>query len=93
MTEDIIDLAQRVLVKQDGKLEREMDLMTRLRDQTWKDLQVFVREREKKRWRNWQVRGFNYKPDVFNREKLLADLTKDVESQLLQVEYIEPRCN
>ena len=53
MTEDIIDLAQRVLVKQDGKLEREMDLMTRLRDQTWQDLRVFVREREKKRWRSW----------------------------------------
>ena len=63
MTEDIIDMAQRVQVRQDGKLIREMIIMKRLRDQTWEDLRHFVIEREKKPWRNWDRHGYNYKPD------------------------------
>ena len=51
-------------IRQDAKLLREMDLMRRLRDQTWEDLRYFVIEREKKPWRNWDKHGFYYKPEL-----------------------------
>ena len=63
MTVDIIDLAQRVQVKADKRSLEEMEIMKKLRDQTWEDLRYFVVEREKKPWRNWDRNGFYYKPN------------------------------
>lgn len=74
MTEDIIDLAQRLQVKPESKLKAEMELMTKLRDQTYGDLKFFVTEREKKPWRNWQVHGVYYKPGDENRAGILKGL-------------------
>ena len=74
MTEDIIDLAQRMQVKPESKLKAEMELMTKLRDQTYEDLKFFVTEREKKPWRNWQVHGIYYKPGDENRREILKAL-------------------
>ena len=74
MTEDIIDLAQRMQVKPESKLKAELELMTKLRDQTYEDLKFFVIEREKKPWRNWQVHGVYYKPGDENRKEILIAL-------------------
>ena len=47
MTEDIIDCAQRLLVKSDEKTERELGILKLLRDRTYEDLNTFVQKREK----------------------------------------------
>ena len=83
MTEDIIDLAQRVQIRQDGKLIKEMNLMRRLRDQTWEDLRYFVIEREKKPWRVWDKHGFYYKPELQDKKKILKDIYADIDSCLV----------
>ena len=66
MTEDIIDCAQRLLVKQDVKKERELSILTRLRDQTYRDLRLFINKRNKVPWRTWDPKGTYYKPDIEN---------------------------
>ena len=53
MMEDLIDKAQRYKLKPDVLLEQEIAELTALRDQTFKDLQEFVQNREKSHWRNW----------------------------------------
>ena len=71
MTEDVIDCAQRLTVRADAKTQRELHLLTMLRDRTYEDLQFFVNEREKKPWRNWD-RYFRYfKPQLEDRELTL----------------------
>lgn len=72
MTEDVIDCAQRLLVKNDAKTQRELDLLTALRDRTYEDLVHFVNEREKKPWRIWDKYGYYFKPPVENRGLNLA---------------------
>lgn len=66
MTEDIIDCAQRLLVKSDSKTQRELNLLKMLRDRTYDDLKYFVEEREKKPWRVWDKFGYYFKPPVEN---------------------------
>ena len=70
-----------------------MDIMKRLRDQTWEDLKYFVTEREKKPWRNWDRNGFYYKPDIEDRKKLLKHLQEEIDSNLIQIGIIEPKFN
>ena len=90
MTEDIIDLAQRMQVKPESKLKAELELMTKLRDQTYDDLKIFVIEREKKPWRNWQVHGVYYKPGDENRKEILKALQTQIENGLNEIAYLEP---
>ena len=90
MTEDIIDLAQRMQVKPESKLKAELELMTKLRDQTYDDLKIFVIEREKKPWRNWQVHGVYYKPGDENRREILKALQTQIENGLNEIAYLEP---
>ena len=80
-----------MLVKQDGRLIKEMQLMKRLRDQTWEDLRYFVIEREKKPWRNWDKHGFYYKPEITDKKKKLLIIIDEIESCLMCIQYIEPR--
>ena len=91
MTEDVIDCAQRLTVRADAKTERELRLLTMLRDRTYEDLQFFVNEREKKPWRNWD-RYFRYfKPQLEDRELTLMQLTERCELNLQMIAYLEPR--
>ena len=64
MTEDIIDLAQKVKLKPEQHQKRELEIMKMLRDQTYDDLVYFVKEREKHPWRVWDKNGYFYKPEV-----------------------------
>lgn len=64
MTEDLIDLAQKVKMKPEAHIQRELDILKMLRDQTYEDLYYFVQEREKHPWRAWDKKGYYYKPEV-----------------------------
>ena len=73
MTEEIIDLAQKLLLKPDGLLEDRMEKLKRLRDQTYQDLYYFITEREKVHWRNWDHMFMgNWKPEIPPKRNLLA---------------------
>lgn len=68
-----------------------MQLMKRLRDQTWEDLRYFVIEREKKPWRNWDRHGFNYKPEITDKKRKLIQIIDDIDNCLMCIQYVEPR--
>ena len=53
--EDLIDKAQRAkdTTQTTAEAKAELDRLTRLRDQTYADLKIFVRDREKHHWREW----------------------------------------
>ena len=63
MTEDLIDLAQRLKLKPDQNLEHELKIMRQLYEQTYRDVQYFVEKRERKPWRTWDKNGYYYKPN------------------------------
>lgn len=42
MTEDIIELAQKVQLKPEKNVKRELEILTMLRDQTYDDLKYFI---------------------------------------------------
>lgn len=90
MTEDVIDCAQRLQVKPDQRTEKELGLLTMLRDRTFGDLHMFVRNREKRLWRNWHG-GRGYKPALEDREMTLQQVTERVEVNLAMIQYLEPR--
>ncbi len=58
MMEELIDKAQRLKLKPDAELELEMQQIKKLRDQTFDDLQTFVKNREKFHWRKWDKRKY-----------------------------------
>ena len=60
-----------------------MNIMRKLRDQTWEDLRHFVKEREKKPWRVWDRRGFYYKPETVDRKEVLKNIFADIDSCLM----------
>ena len=91
MTEDVIDCAQRLEVKADAKTQRELELLTKLRDRTYDDINYFIQEREKKPWRVWDKFGFYYKPSVENRGLNYRQLRERIEIHLQMIAYIEPR--
>lgn len=65
LTEDVIDCAQRLEIKADARTERELSILTRLRDRTYDDIRYFINEREKKHWRLWDhYGGHMYKPII-----------------------------
>jgi hypothetical protein len=64
MMEDLIDKAQRLHTQPNDLLEQEMLQLKKLRDQTFEDLQDFVKQREKNPWRNWD------KWRVVNKQKI-----------------------
>ena len=53
LLEDLIDCAQRCLLRPDALVERELNLMRMLQHQTWEDLHHFVGERDLLPWRTW----------------------------------------
>jgi hypothetical protein len=53
MMEELIDKAQRLKLRPDVELKLELQQMKKLRDQTFDDLQTFVKNREKFHWRKW----------------------------------------
>lgn len=65
MTEEIVDLAQKLQLKSDATLEKKMERLKALREQTYLDLYFFITEREKVHWRNWDHMYMgNYKPEI-----------------------------
>lgn len=90
MTEEIIELAQRLHLKPDKALEGRMDRLKRLRDQVYQDLHFFITEREKVHWRNWDHAFMgNFKPDIPPRKNWLQYYTERCEVTLMQIEFIE----
>ena len=90
MTEDIVDLAQKLHLKPDKTLEEKMERMKRLRDQIYADLYYFITEREKVHWRNWDHAFMgNYKPDIPPRRNMLAYYKERIDVNLLQIEFLE----
>ena len=51
--EDLIECAQKCTIKPDVPVERELALMKALAKQTWEDIQYFLSERDKQKWRTW----------------------------------------
>ena len=74
MTEDVIDCAQRLTVKADARTQRELELLTRLRDRTYDDIKFFIIKREEKPWRVWDRYGISYKPSIENRGLTLVQI-------------------
>lgn len=70
--EDLIDKAQGVKdYKSDEEAKLELERLQQLKDQTFQDLQDFVREREKHHWRNWdKLKDTDSKFRLFLEEKL-----------------------
>lgn len=91
MTEDLIDCAQRLQVKPDKRTEAELKILSLLRDRTYDDLRFFVKEREKKLWRNWEIFGQVEKPALDNRGLTLQEVTERIELQQKMIAFIEPR--
>jgi len=52
-----------------------------LRDRTYDDLRHFVKERETKLWRNWEVFGLVQKPVLENRGLTLPQIGERTELQ------------
>ena len=62
LLEDLIECAQKCIIRPDATVERELALMRRLQQQTWEDIQYFLEERDKQRWRTWDnPRNLSYK--------------------------------
>ena len=91
MTEDIIDCAQRLAVKADTKIQRELELLKLLRDRTYEDIRYFIDKREEKKWRIWDGYGGNYKPSFENRGLNFQQILQRIDINLLMIAYIEPR--
>jgi len=70
MTEDVIDCAQRLTVKADAKTQRELNLLTMVRDRLYEDLRYFIDKREGRIWRNWEG-GSPYKPSFESKDMTL----------------------
>ena len=82
MTEDIIALAKKMQIKSDSSLEKEMQNMKKLHSQIRQDLHHFVEQREKKPWRNWQIHGVFYKPEIDNKDISVSEVSRDIETNL-----------
>ena len=67
VTEDLIDCAQRCLIRPDGEMHQELALMTRLRDQTWADIREYIQRRGPDKWRTWDnPRDLHFKKPVLH---------------------------
>jgi hypothetical protein len=51
--ERVIDLAQKVKLKPDPEMEKELAAMKKARRQIYRDIKEFVEERDKQPWRTW----------------------------------------
>ena len=94
MTEDIIDCAQRLLVKSDEKTERELGILKLLRDRTYEDLNTFVQKREKQPWRVWDGRhvhgyGHDFKPSLEALELSYFEIRQKIDKNLHALAILE----
>lgn len=94
MTEDIIDCAQRLLVKSDEKTERELGILKLLRDRTYEDLNTFVQKREKQPWRVWDGRhvygyGHDFKPSLEALELSYFEIGQKIDKNLHALSILE----
>lgn len=92
MTEDLIDLAQRVKLKPDASLQYELKIMRQLYQQTYSDVQHFVEKRERKPWRTWDKNGYYYKPNMVAGQNLsFNQIMALIEQNKRIIDFIEPR--
>jgi hypothetical protein len=74
-------------LKSDQQLELKMVKMKQLRDQVYADLELFIHEREKVHWRNWDhYYEHDFKPDL---NKKYDHFKFHCECLLMQIDYIE----
>lgn len=90
--EDLIDKAQRLHTQPNSQLEKELQQLKIIRDQTFEDLHDFVKQRERNPWRNWD------KWRVVNKQRLqyfeLTSVTKikhAIEEEFMMVGEISRR--
>ena len=61
LLEDLISCAQKRSIRPDREVERELRLMEMLQRQTWEDINTFLKNRNRDRWRCWDnPRNVNY---------------------------------
>ena len=65
--------------------------MKKFHAQIRQDLNLFVEQREKKPWRNWQMDSVFYKPEIESKDIPISDLNCDIESNIDQFEFILPK--
>ena len=79
-------------MKADARTERELSILTRLRDRTYDDIRYFINEREKKHWRLWDhYGGHMYKPIIDPGRMSLQQIQERIDIHLQMIAFIEPR--
>ena len=80
-------------MRPEAHIKRELNIMAMLRNQTYNDLNFFVTQREKRPWRNWDKKGFYYKPEITPATLSLNQLIYLVDLNLVMVQIIEDKFN
>ncbi len=68
MSEELIDLAQRLKLRPDQELDKKIQLLKKRYAQTALDIHQFIEKREENIWRTWE--GY------YGRAKKLGDITQ-----------------